>query len=247
MSKLTLDATQSNDSIRESVITVLGEYYGGLTDYDTIKNHLQESLESMFNPYDYVRFNQKRLINYFNGFLRNIALEREVNYSAQFVSKPSKKNELITFTGKLNDAILQVKVKKRQTYMSDFQSILCSETGKDPIYMIRSNEEACDFIRKRKDLKYGVVDTISDCISKIQRETDYSKKHMRCGELKNILEDVLNLTIFYSNFSKYADILEKVVKAENIPLSSSKSRLLFKGVELGYDPDDRRIKVNLIY
>lgn len=245
MSKLTLDATQSNDSIKESVITVLGEYYGGLTDYDTIKNHLQESLEAMFAPYDYIRFNQKRLINNFNGFLRNVALEREVNYSAQFVSKPSKKNELITFTGKLNDAVIQIKVKKRQTYMSDFQSILCSETGKDPIYMIKSNEEACDFIKKRRDLKYGVFDTISDCISKIQKETDYSKKHMRCSELKNILEDVLNLTIFYSNFSKYADILEKVVKAET--LNPSKSKLLFKRVELGYDPDERRIKVNLIY
>jgi hypothetical protein len=246
MSKFTLDKN-CDSNIKDSIKTIMEEYVNGLTDYERLKNSFEDSLSSLFwSSSKCVRFNQKRLINFFNVYMKDILQDRETNYTSHFCGKPIKKREAIVFTGKLEDVILRISIQKKKNYLSDFQSILCSSSTdkKTPIYVLNTNEEAWDVAQKRWEIKNNIENIIDKLLGKISRETLYNNKHSLCGELTSVVNDAFNFRIFNNDYSRYSGLLEKILKAEdfNQPLKS-----LFKSVELGYDPTVGKIKVYLIY
>ena len=246
MSKFTLDKN-CDSNIKDSIKTIMEEYVNGLTDYERLKNRFEDSLSSLFwSSSKCVRFNQKRLINFFNGYMKDILQDRETNYTSHFCGKPIKKREAIVFTGKLGDVVLRISIQKKKNYLSDFQSILCSSSTdkKTPIYILNTNEEAWDVAQKRWEIKSNIENIIDKLLGKISRETLYNNKHYLCGELTSVVNDAFNFRIFNNDYSRYSGLLEKILKAEdfNQPLKS-----LFKSVELGYDPTVGKIRVYLIY
>lgn len=247
MSKFTLDKN-CDSNIKDSIKTIMEEYVNGLTDYERLKNSFEDSLSSLFYSSSkcVVRFNQKRLINFFNVYLKDILQDRETNYTSHFCGKPIKKREAIVFTGKLGDVVLRISIQKKKNYLSDFQSILCSSSTdkKTPIYVLNTNEEAWNVAQRRWEIKYSIENIIDTLLRKISRETLYSNKHSLCEELISAVSDAFNFRIFNDDFSQYLELLEKILNAEDF---NQPRKSLFKSVELGYDPTVGKIKVYLIY
>lgn len=247
MSKFTLDKTCDSSNIKDSIKIIMEEYVNGLTDYERLKDSFEDSLSSLFwSSSKCVRFNQKRLINFFNGYMKDILQDRETNYTSHFCGKPIKKREAIVFTGKLGDVVLRISIQKKKNYLSDFQSILCSSSTdkKTPIYVLNTNEEAWNVAQKRWEIKYSIENIIDTLLKKISRETLYNNKHSLCEELISAVSDAFNFRIFDDNSSQYLELLEKILKAEDF---NQPRKSLFKSVELGYDPTVGKIKVYLIY
>ena len=221
----------TRDIIKGVFDKVIKERDDDMDDYDKVKFVFLRYVVSEFpTPSSHIHFNAKRLLNSMCNFGKDIfkTSERDIRYDIKYrkvKGSTLKKDEVITFTGKLGNTTISMKITKMKTYLSEFEGIVCDELGERPLIMFQNNEEAGNYVLSVTDSRYCSISEVREGLLK-------KKEEMRKYIQKNLdayfnLSGMLGFTYqkvnsFYENIREYVDTMT-----------------------LTYDPTMKKVAVNI--
>jgi hypothetical protein len=174
----------TRDTIKDIFDKVIKERDDDMDDYDKVKFFFLKYVASEFpTPSSHIHFNTKRLLNAMCNFGKDIfkTSERDIRYDIKYhkVKGTLKKDEVITFTGKLGNTTISMKITKMKTYLSEFEGIVCDELGERPLIMFQNNEEAGNYGLSVTDTRYYSVSEVRDALARKKGEMrEYIQKNL---------------------------------------------------------------------
>lgn len=223
MGNYVIKKTMSEVEKKVSLGGLLKEITNSWDDFDVVyRQYLSITLDLDWTK-DHVHYNSTRLINTFSGFGRDKFSTRSVNYHIDY---GKKKDEVVTFVGRLNDTTLQIKITKEGSFGSHMETILVDEKGNHKIISFITNEENV------KEYKHAY--SIKNCRGTLRKMTDsikssYSSK--KDSELKELLTNCFTLMLFRDGCSM--DYLDPVLSISDSIIFNYTDKNL--SVEINYN------------